>query len=133
MLVSYATQLFLPRLGSQPVLIEPSREVAKWVADEPQPVATFAHEWSGVPFYSGRNDIKNFRGSEWEKFSGFVTANPSTVVIVKGREYADMVLRRLPSTLRVIELAEKADTWIFLAEHRVEVRTATNSTVLEDR
>ena len=66
-------------------------------SDSPPAIATVVHEFSEVPFYLGRSDIRNFRDVNDKSLIDFVSNQDRVLLIVSDRAAADHLRMNLPA------------------------------------
>lgn len=124
LMLMQSSQTILPLIGRSHMMVVPSQELAELSNDPELKVATFAHEWSGIPFYSNRNDIRNFKGTEWKQLSEFLTSNRSTLVIVRGEDAANGISQLLPADFTLRPVISSGSTRVLMAEKAASTAAA---------
>ena len=85
------------------------------MASDHPPIATVDHEFSGVPFYLDRRDIRNFDDVRDAGLGQFVSDSGSAILIVDDRVATTEVQNQLPPQTCLTELAHRGSARIYQA------------------
>jgi dolichol-phosphate mannosyltransferase len=122
LLMWQVTQVWVPEFGRSQMVMSPRNDDAPWLRDDEQVVATFAHEWSAIPFYSRRNDIRNFKESG--RLAEFVANHARTLIVSTTRQDLSRLRQLLPNSTQLTLLQQVPYGQIILAENDVGVQAS---------
>ncbi|TWT50224.1 Undecaprenyl phosphate-alpha-4-amino-4-deoxy-L-arabinose arabinosyl transferase [Rubripirellula amarantea] len=91
----------------------PLNLVMKKELDAQIPIATIAHEFSGVPFYLHRSDIENIDRVDDHQIERFVTLHKHSVLVVESRVTSDELAKHLPQHSRARTLGRRGQAQVF--------------------
>ncbi|QDV85723.1 glycosyltransferase [Stieleria magnilauensis] len=118
----------VPTYSRSQTIFGPDSPVNLQIAtDSEPPIATIAHEFSGVPFYLNRSDVTNFRSVSDTGLRDFVVRHQRSVLIVDQRVTANQLREKLPLGVTVKLIADRGRASI------VEVIRAQPSTQIAKR
>jgi dolichol-phosphate mannosyltransferase len=110
------TQRLVPAWAEQQNLLAARGPVTQLLADEQTAVVSYLREWSAVPFYLERNDIRNFTNYEIPALSEFLTAHPRTVMLMKPTLDPEKLGIVLPAGSRMSRIVETPQAALVLVE-----------------
>ena len=88
--------------------------ITEFIASESKPpIATIAHEFSEVPFYLNRSDIRNFNNLREKEFQQFVQAHRRSILVIESKVAAERLWEELPSGASVRSLSIQGPGQIF--------------------
>ncbi len=76
-------------------------------SESPPPLATVAHEFSGVPFYLQRSDIVNFAAVEDQRLRQFVQQQRRVILVVDANVTTQQLASQLPANSSVHPLGRR--------------------------
>ncbi len=114
---------------SQTVVGDTSPLAEQLTADTRLQIATINHEFSEIPFYLDRNDIRNFADVEDPKLGEFVAKSGSAILIVDDRIAPQDVLRQLPERSKLIEVGHRGSALMY---HATRVTGSTRIAMVPD-
>ncbi len=82
------------------------------IASEPA-IATVKHEFSEVPFYLDRSNIRNFADVADARLSDFTRDNPVCLLVVEREVTAEDLRKRLPAGSQLTELGQRGPALIY--------------------
>jgi dolichol-phosphate mannosyltransferase len=125
LLVGQTTQDWVPRYGMEHEILVSSWELARSLQDPGQSVATYDNEWSGIPFYLGRNDVPNFVDTEISELVTFLAEHPNTILFVNQNEDLLELDESMPPGTELVKLCDRGSaSLVMLRQQENEVRTA---------
>ncbi len=98
----------VPQYSRGKTLFGPSSPLGEEIAiGSHPPIATVAHEFSGVPFYLNRDDIPNFSDVNDDALRDFVNRHQRTVLIVENRTTIGQLRQQLPAGTKITPLDQR--------------------------
>ncbi len=96
----------LPRYAQAQTIFGPgSPLIAQLNAKDPLVVATVAHEWSGIPFDLGRNDIHHFDNLESPELRKLAAEHPRILIVMRHRQDVTALQEQLPADALLTTIA----------------------------
>ncbi len=90
-----------------------------WLVDLPDhrqlPVATIVHEWSGIPFGLGRNDVRNFKNLDSSALREFAAGHSRMLIVIRKDHDPSFLLDYLPEQTKVETVGQRGRARLVLA------------------
>jgi 4-amino-4-deoxy-L-arabinose transferase-like glycosyltransferase len=109
--------LEIPQYARRQSLSEARLSPLMSVEQRPLPMVTVAHEWAGVPFEFGRNDVQNVASVESPALRAMIAENERMIVVLRADpvQLADLKCT-LPPGVRLSSLAIRGPARVVLAD-----------------